>query len=96
MHETTVTGASGHTPASAACICGWTCSGGGYYACLKSAQTHRLDAMEAVNVFNRAVAQAEDADTKARLELAREFFTNPDFRRELSEFVWNVNQARTA
>ena len=95
-HETTVTEANGHTPASAECSCGWHCSGGGYYGCLKAAQTHRLDAMEAVNVFNRAVEAAEDDETRDRLELAREFFTNPEFRRQLSDFVWEINQSKTS
>ena len=45
-HETTIIDTSGHTPASASCICGWAYSGGGYYRCLQAAQTHRLDALE--------------------------------------------------
>ena len=46
MHQTTAEYAHDHTPASASCVCGWTYTGGGYYACLGAAQTHRLDALE--------------------------------------------------
>lgn len=38
--------------------------------------------------FNQAIARAANPDTVARLELAREYFTNPAFRDWLTEAVW--------
>ena len=38
--------------------------------------------------FNQAISNSTDADAIAKLELAREFFTNPEFRRALEEHIW--------
>ena len=38
--------------------------------------------------FNQAIAKVADADARARMEVAREFFTNPDFRKKLEAFAW--------
>lgn len=35
--------------------------------------------------FDKAVARATDAEAAARLEVAREFFLNQDFRKALSD-----------
>jgi len=48
---------------------------------------------EAREVFNQVIAQATDADTIARLELSREYFTNPEFRAKLEEFMFQQAQA---
>jgi hypothetical protein len=45
-------------------------------------------------VFNQAIAAANDADQIAKLELAREYFTNSDFRKGLEQHVWEINSAR--
>lgn len=42
----------------------------------------------AKEVFNRAIAATTDADAIARLEVAREYLTNPDFRAKLQEHLW--------
>lgn len=50
---------------------------------------------EAREIFNAAADAAKarnDSDALASIEIAREFFTNPDFRRALSDFVWNINE----
>lgn len=49
---------------------------------------------QAREIFNQAIAAATDKDHVARLELAREFFTNEAFRKALSEKVWEINQGR--
>jgi hypothetical protein len=43
-------------------------------------------------VFNAAIAAQTDADKIARIELAREYFTNPTFRKALEDHVWQLNQ----
>ena len=46
---------------------------------------------QAREVFNQAAAAASakgDADAAARIELAREFFTNLKFRKDLADFLW--------
>lgn len=42
--------------------------------------------------FNQAISKTSDPDTVAELEVCREYFTNPDFRAKLENFVWEVNQ----
>lgn len=37
-----------------------------------------------------ASARAKNADLVARLELAREFFTNEEFRHDLEDYVWSL------
>lgn len=39
-------------------------------------------------VFNQVLATQTDADKIAKLELAREYFTNPDFRKALENHLW--------
>lgn len=39
-------------------------------------------------VFDRAITATTDADAIARLELAREYLTNPDFRTKLADYLW--------
>lgn len=53
-----------------------------------------MSATEARAIFNGAIEEAGDADAVARLELAREYFTNPTFRKNLEQFVWEINQAK--
>jgi hypothetical protein len=47
-----------------------------------------MNSNEAREVFNSAIANTSDQDEKAKLELAREYFTNPSFRKALAEAVW--------
>jgi hypothetical protein len=47
---------------------------------------------QAKEVFNQAIKTAKNADQVARIELAREFFTNPAFRRALEDHVWSINK----
>lgn len=42
--------------------------------------------------INATIGRETDADRIADLEIAREYFTNPDFRTKLSDFVWKINQ----
>jgi hypothetical protein len=39
-------------------------------------------------VFNQVIAKQSDADTIARLELCREYFTNPQFAKALADHLW--------
>lgn len=41
-----------------------------------------------------AATAAGDADAAARLEIAREFFTNEAFKRALQDHTWELTQAR--
>lgn len=43
-------------------------------------------------VFNQAIAATKDADQVARIELAREYFTNPTFRKALADHLWGAAQ----
>ena len=45
----------------------------------------------AKQVFNQVLATQTDADKIAKIELAREFFTNPAFRKSLEDHVWQLN-----
>jgi len=45
---------------------------------------------EAREVFNQMIAASDNADTIANLELAREYFTNPNFRAKLADFVFEA------
>lgn len=48
---------------------------------------------EAKNAINAAIANCADADRKAKLEVAREYFFNPEFRKALSDATWAATQA---
>ena len=39
--------------------------------------------------FDKVIAQTHDADAVARLEVAREYFTNDDFRAKVEEHTFN-------
>ncbi len=39
--------------------------------------------------MNKAILQQTDPDTIARMEVVREFFTNPDFKAKLEEYTFN-------
>jgi hypothetical protein len=45
---------------------------------------------QARDIFNQAIASTTNADQIARLEVVREFLTNPEFRKNLSDFVWST------
>jgi hypothetical protein len=49
---------------------------------------------QAREVFNQAIAKTHDADQVAKLELAREYFTNPEFRKDLEQITWELNNGR--
>jgi hypothetical protein len=42
-------------------------------------------------VFDEAVARETDADKRANLELCREYFTNPEFRKALEGVIARIN-----
>jgi hypothetical protein len=45
---------------------------------------------QAREVFNQAIANTTDGDAIARIELAREYFTNPSFRKALEDHLWEA------
>lgn len=47
---------------------------------------------EARRIFDQAIAKLDDPDAIARLELAREYFTNPAFKKWLEDTVWEANR----
>lgn len=45
--------------------------------------------------FNQIIAAAQTAgnsDAIARLEIAREYFTNNEFKTAIQDYVWQINQ----
>lgn len=42
-------------------------------------------------IFNQVIANQTDADKIANLEICREYFTNPNFRKALEDHVWESN-----
>lgn len=48
------------------------------------------------NQMIAAAAVAGDKDTVARFEIAREYFTNPEFKTALQDHLWQINQAAVA
>ena len=52
-----------------------------------------MNTNEAKATFNQMAdtfRAAGDMDRVARIELAREFFTNPDFRKALEDHLWKA------
>lgn len=55
-----------------------------------------MDQTEIRQGFNQMIAAAHatgDADAVARMEIAREYFTNGAFKAALQDHVWQINQA---
>lgn len=48
---------------------------------------------EAREIFNKALANETNADRIAKVELLREYFTNPAFRAAMEEEVARINGA---
>lgn len=46
---------------------------------------------EARRVFDKVAAETNDPDARANIELCREYFTNPDFRRAMEGMVATAN-----
>lgn len=52
---------------------------------------------EAREIFNTAANAAiarGDHNAAADIEIVREYLTNPDFRKALSDYVWEINTAK--
>lgn len=45
---------------------------------------------QAKEVFNAAISNETHADKIANIEICREYFTNPDFRKALEDHVWSL------
>jgi hypothetical protein len=50
-----------------------------------------MNAKQAREMFDAAIKAHSDQNAIARLELAREFFCNPAFRKTLEQKVWEIN-----
>lgn len=46
---------------------------------------------EARKVFDSALSKIKDPEQVEKIELVREYFTNPEFRSNLEKFVYEVN-----
>lgn len=55
-----------------------------------------MPATDPRQIFTAAANNAKDADTRARIELAREYFTDAAFRRALEDRVWAINSKAEA
>ena len=53
--------------------------------------TQKMTDTEAKNIFNKVIENQTDGDTIAKLEILREYFTNAEFKTNLQDFVWAIN-----
>ncbi len=52
-----------------------------------------MTATELKTAFNIIITKAAAAGHDvSKMEVAREYFTNPEFKANLQQFVWNINQ----
>jgi hypothetical protein len=51
---------------------------------------------QAKEIFNQAIDKMDDADAIARMEVAREYFTNTEFRRWLQDYLWQTRKQESA
>lgn len=51
-----------------------------------------MNNQEARRIFDQAIANETDQDRIARVELLREYFTNPEFRAALLDHVAELNR----
>lgn len=42
-------------------------------------------------VFEKVISTVQDPDRKDELELCREYYTNPEFKKYLEDMVWKMN-----
>ena len=49
-----------------------------------------MTTQQAREIFNQAIARTTNADAIARIELAREYFTSPTFRKALEDHLWEA------
>lgn len=49
-----------------------------------------MNTEQAREQFNAAIDRQTDPDQRARLELAREYFCNPEFRSAIEDHLWQV------
>lgn len=57
-----------------------------------------MTTQEARQVFDTIAAKhraAGNHDQAARVEIVREYFTNPSFKQALADHVWAINQRRS-
>lgn len=52
--------------------------------------------MELREIFDNVIAQQDDPNTIARLEVCREYFTNEEFRAALEAHIFAINQREAA
>ena len=45
---------------------------------------------QAEEIFNQAIKNATTAEQIAKVELLKEYFTNPEFRDAMSEYLFNI------
>lgn len=51
---------------------------------------------QAKEIFNQVIARETNPDKVANLEICREYFTNPNFRKALEQYVWDINSGKAA
>lgn len=50
-----------------------------------------MDNQQIKDGFNQVIRNVKDADTIARLEICREYFSNPQFKVNLQNFLWGMS-----
>jgi hypothetical protein len=50
---------------------------------------------KARDIFDQAAKAAKDPDVVARIELCREYFTNPVFRKTFTDLLWEKTNETT-
>ncbi len=50
--------------------------------------------MTNTEIFNKMIELESDSDKKAKLEICREYFTNPEFKAALEQMTWEINNGK--
>lgn len=58
------------------------------YSNVYQQRSKQMTNQAAREVFNQIIATLTDADQIAKIELSREYFTNPEFAKALADHLW--------
>jgi hypothetical protein len=53
--------------------------------------SHELSTQDVRAIFDEIISGVTDPDRRAKLALLREYCTDPRFREQLSDFLWNMS-----
>lgn len=58
---------------------------------IESGTSNELSPQDVRAIFDEIIGSVTDPDRRAKLAILREYFTNPTFRAQLSDFLWNMS-----